>query len=57
MVDPSAGTWDLAAMPVILAEAGGRFTDLDGVERIDGGHGLATNGAIHDDVLDLLRAP
>lgn len=56
MVDPVAGTWDLAAMPVILTEAGGRFTDLDGHDRIDGGHGLATNGTIHDEVLELLRA-
>jgi histidinol-phosphatase len=55
MVDPSAGTWDLAAMPVILTEAGGRFSDLDGNDRIDGGHGLATNGNIHDEVLELLR--
>ncbi|MEY2454929.1 MAG: hypothetical protein QOK06_23 [Acidimicrobiaceae bacterium] len=55
MVDPQAGTWDLAAMPVILAEASGRFSDLDGFDRIDGGHGLATNGLIHDEVIELLR--
>ena len=30
MVDPSAARWDLAAMPVIIGEAGGRFTDYTG---------------------------
>jgi histidinol-phosphatase len=54
MVDPVAGTWDLAPMPVILDEAGGRFTDLTGEERVDGGNGVASNGRIHDEVIELL---
>jgi histidinol-phosphatase len=54
MVDPSAAQWDLAAMPVIIGEAGGRFTDYAGVTRADGGNGVATNGLVHDDVLALL---
>jgi histidinol-phosphatase len=41
-------------MPVIIGEAGGRFTDIGGTERIDGGSGVATNGRIHDEVLGLL---
>ena len=44
MVDPSAAPYDVAPMPVILAEAGGRFSDWSGASRIDGGNGLATNG-------------
>jgi histidinol-phosphatase len=54
MVDPIAAPYDLAPMPLVLAEAGGRFTDLTGVERYDGGSGLATNGTLHDEVLALL---
>ncbi len=54
MVDPVVAPWDLAPMPVILAEAGGRFTDFTGVTRIDGGSGLATNGSLHDELLALL---
>ena len=54
MVDPIAAAWDIAAMPVIIGEAGGRFTDFDGATRLDGGSGLATNGRIHDDVLKLV---
>jgi histidinol phosphatase-like enzyme (inositol monophosphatase family) len=54
MIDPVVAPYDVAAMPVILAEAGGRFTDLEGLARIDGGSGLATNGRIHDELLRLL---
>lgn len=54
MVDPEAALYDLAPMPVIMAEAGGRFTDWSG--RVDpaGGNALATNGVLHDAVLALL---
>lgn len=54
MVDPVAAVWDLAPMTVILAEAGGRFTDLTGTERADGGSGLATNGFLHEELRELL---
>lgn len=54
MIDPEVAPYDVAPMQVILTEAGGRFTDLDGVARADGGSGLATNGALHDAFLALL---
>jgi histidinol-phosphatase len=54
MVDPTVELYDVAAMPVILAEAGGRFTNLSGTPGADGGSGLATNGRLHDSVLALL---
>jgi histidinol-phosphatase len=54
MVDPVAAYYDLAPMPVILAEAGGRFTDLEGHDGPGHGSGIATNGRIHDDLLALL---
>jgi histidinol-phosphatase len=56
MVDPQAALYDLAAMPVILGEAGGRFTDWSGAARPDGGNAIATNGHIHTALLDLLSA-
>jgi histidinol-phosphatase len=52
--DPSVSIWDLAAMKVIVEEAGGRFTDLGGVARIDGGDSVATNGLLHDAVLAII---
>ena len=54
MVDPEVSVWDVAPLPVILSEAGGRFSDLDGNERIDGGSAVATNGRLHDDLLAIL---
>ena len=54
--EPEVSLWDLAAPMAILEEAGGRFTDLRGVRTADGTHGaLATNGAVHDAALDIIR--
>jgi histidinol-phosphatase len=55
MVDPVAELYDLAPMPVILHEAGGRFTDLSGADGPGGGSGLATNGRFHDELLAVLQ--
>jgi histidinol-phosphatase len=41
---------------VIVEEAGGRFTDIAGVERIDGGNALVSNGLLHDQALEILNA-
>jgi histidinol-phosphatase len=43
--------WDLAAVQVIVEEAGGRFTDFEGVARFDGRSALASNGLLHDELL------
>jgi histidinol phosphatase-like enzyme (inositol monophosphatase family) len=56
MVDPVVDLYDVAAMPVILAEAGGRFTSVDGREDAGGGSGVATNGRVHEELLGLLAA-
>ena len=49
--------WDIAPLPVLVEEAGGRFTDFDGAPTIASGHAVATNGRLHQAVLDRLRAP
>jgi histidinol phosphatase-like enzyme (inositol monophosphatase family) len=54
MVDPAAADYDLAAPQVIIPEAGGRFSDWSGADSITTGNGVATNGALHDQVLGLL---
>jgi histidinol-phosphatase len=54
MVDPTVERYDVAPMPVILAEAGGRFTSLSGAPGAAGGSGLATNGRLHDEAMALL---
>ena len=54
MVDPIVEPYDIAPMPVILAEAGGRFTDLGGAPGFEGGSGVATTGPLHDELLAAL---
>ncbi len=52
--EPVVSLWDLAALQVIVEEAGGVFTDLAGRARPDGGSAVCTNGALHDEVLERL---
>jgi len=52
--------WDLAAVQVIVEEAGGTFTDFAGERRVDGGSALTSNGHLHPVLLDAvagLRTP
>jgi histidinol-phosphatase len=55
-VEPQLALWDMAALDIIVREAGGRFTNLDGLDGSHGGNGLSTNGALHDYVVDSLKA-
>src|SRR5436305_220785 len=55
-VEPQIAHWDMAAVQVIVEEAGGRFTTLGGEARADGGSAVSTNGLLHDAVLEALRA-
>ena len=52
--EPEVSLWDLAALQVIVEEAGGTFTDLSGRRTPDGGSAVATNGLLHAEVLGLL---
>jgi histidinol-phosphatase len=54
-VEPVVSLWDLAAVTVIVEEAGGRFTDLRGRSGPAGGSALSTNGRLHDEVLARFR--
>lgn len=47
--------WDLAAVQVVVEEAGGRFSDLAGAARIDSGTALTSNGLLHDRLLSAAR--
>jgi histidinol phosphatase-like enzyme (inositol monophosphatase family) len=55
VVDYTAKDFDLAPMPVIIEEAGGRFTSLQGRRDINCGNGVASNGLLHDSVLKLVN--
>jgi histidinol phosphatase-like enzyme (inositol monophosphatase family) len=51
MVDPVMALWDAAALPTILEEAGGTFTDWQGNATYQAGEGIATNGLLLKEVL------
>jgi len=55
----SCHPWDVAAVKLIVEEAGGKFTDLSGGEQrfddelVDGA--IMSNGIIHDDIVDIIK--
>jgi len=52
MVDPLVNLWDIAPIQILIEEAGGTFTGLDGQPEPRGGSGvLGSNGHIHDEML------
>ena len=55
MLDPVMNLWDCAPLLPILEEAGGTFTDWNGVGAIDGGNAIATNGLLFDEVMALVK--
>ena len=53
--EPSLALWDMAALDIIVREAGGRFTNMAGVDGSLGGSGLSTNSAIHQKIVSKLN--
>jgi histidinol-phosphatase len=49
--EPEVKLWDLAPLDILVREAGGTFTNLDGQPGPHGGHAVATNGLLHDTTL------
>jgi histidinol-phosphatase len=52
--EPEVKLWDLAPLDLLVREAGGEFTNLDGVPGPHGGSAVATNGLLHSAVLGAL---
>ncbi len=52
--EPELELYDMAALDIIVREAGGAFTSLDGTPGPLGGNALATNGRLHEQALDFL---
>jgi histidinol-phosphatase len=56
--EPEVSVWDLAALDILVREAGGTLTGLDGSAGPHGGSAVATNGLLQQQVLDsLIGAP
>jgi histidinol-phosphatase len=54
MLEAGIAPWDIAALRVIVTEAGGRFTDLSGGTPELPANSLATNGLVHDQVVAVM---
>ncbi len=54
-LEATVNLWDLAAVKLVVEEAGGRFTSFDGVATADGGNAVSSNGHLHPSVLGLLH--
>jgi histidinol-phosphatase len=54
-IDTDVKPWDVAALLVIVEEAGGRATSMNGQRCIDGGSFVTSNGLVHDAALAALR--
>ncbi len=55
MVDVDLKPWDLAALKIIIEEAGGRFTDFAGQATAFGGNAIASNGLVHEEIRRLIH--
>jgi len=54
-IEPKLAIWDMAALDIVVREAGGRFTNTAGINGSLGGSGLSTNSAIHQKIVDKLN--
>jgi histidinol-phosphatase len=54
-LDPIMFPWDIAPLQVIIEEAGGRSTTVNGERSIYGSSLVTTNGLLHDQALSILR--
>ena len=54
-VEPSLAVWDMAALDIIVREAGGVFTNIAGQNGPFGGSGVSTNGLLHNAVINSLN--
>ena len=54
-IEPSLALWDMAALDIIVREAGGTFTNTAGQNGPFGGSGVSTNGVLHKAVINGLN--
>ena len=54
-IEPVLAVWDMAALDIIVREAGGAFTNTAGHNGPFGGSGVSTNGLLHNAVINGLN--
>ncbi len=55
-IEPTLAVWDMAALDIIVREAGGVFTNTSGEHGPFGGSGVSTNKAIHEKLIRALNS-
>src|SRR5215470_5507267 len=55
-IEGGVKTWDIAAPAILVAEAGGRSTDWTGATTVETGTIVASNGAVHDEIVHGLQS-
>jgi histidinol-phosphatase len=55
VAEPEVKLWDLAPLDILVREAGGHFSNVDGAAGPHGGSAVATNGLLHAEVLRRLE--
>ena len=50
-IEPKLALWDMAALYLIIKEAGGSFTNLKGVDGVDGPGAISSNTLLHNELL------
>ena len=56
MVDPVVERYDISAMKIIVEEAGGTFTAFDGGDPFQNREAIASNGSVHDTILEAFKS-
>lgn len=54
-IEPELSLWDMAALDIVVREAGGRFTNTSGVPGPHGNSGVSTNSILHEEVIRSLQ--
>lgn len=54
--EPRLALWDMAAVAIIVTEAGGRFSDLENVAGPFGESGVSTNGHLHEEFISAVKS-
>lgn len=54
-MEPQLALWDMAALAVIVCEAGGTYSDVNGVDGCFGNSGVSTNGLLKREIIERLN--
>ena len=54
--EPTLALWDMAAVAIVVTEAGGRFSDLENNAGPFGKSGVSTNALLHDQFIGALKS-